>query len=92
MSYCSRCGNQIMDDAVICVHCGCAVKRIILPVDRISIGLCILSFFIPLVGIIYWPLKHAETPKKATACGLSAIASWVLSIAFFVFMMIISRG
>ncbi len=24
MKFCSKCGKEIMDDAVICVHCGCA--------------------------------------------------------------------
>lgn len=24
MKYCSHCGAQIMDDAVVCIHCGCA--------------------------------------------------------------------
>lgn len=25
MKYCTHCGKEIMDDAVICPHCGCAV-------------------------------------------------------------------
>ena len=27
MRYCSKCGAEIVDDAVICVHCGCAVEK-----------------------------------------------------------------
>lgn len=27
MKYCSHCGQQIMDEAVICVHCGCPVDN-----------------------------------------------------------------
>ena len=27
MKYCSRCGAEIMDDAVVCVHCGCTVDN-----------------------------------------------------------------
>ena len=26
MKYCSKCGKEIMDDAVICTGCGCAVE------------------------------------------------------------------
>lgn len=26
MKYCTHCGAEIMDDAVICVHCGCKVE------------------------------------------------------------------
>lgn len=27
MKYCTNCGAQIADEAVICVHCGCATGR-----------------------------------------------------------------
>lgn len=27
MKYCSKCGGQIADEAVICVNCGCAVEN-----------------------------------------------------------------
>ena len=26
--FCSKCGKEINDDAVICIHCGCSVKQI----------------------------------------------------------------
>ena len=26
MKYCSKCGNQINDDAVVCINCGCKVE------------------------------------------------------------------
>ena len=26
MKYCTKCGKQIHDEAVICVHCGCATE------------------------------------------------------------------
>ena len=33
MKYCSHCGAQILDEAVICVHCGCSVgPRAVQPV------------------------------------------------------------
>lgn len=28
MKYCSKCGSQIQDNAVFCVHCGCAVSAV----------------------------------------------------------------
>jgi len=27
MKYCSKCGAEIEDDAVVCVHCGCKVEE-----------------------------------------------------------------
>lgn len=85
MKFCSKCGKEIMDDAVICMNCGCAVENQPIAkneIDEVSVGLCILSFFVPLFGVIYWPIKHKETPKKAKACGVTAIVSWAVGIVF----------
>lgn len=27
MKYCSKCGKEILDEAVICPHCGCAADN-----------------------------------------------------------------
>ena len=27
MKFCQKCGKEIMDEAVICPNCGCAVKK-----------------------------------------------------------------
>ena len=84
--FCSKCGKEIMDEAVVCPNCGCAVADIAsrkqAEEDKVSVGLCVLSAFIPLFGIIYWPLKHKETPKKAQACGITAIIAWGVSFLF----------
>ena len=88
--FCSKCGKEIADDAVICVHCGNSVAGSVAnqyaEEDKVSAGLCVLSVFIPLFGIIYWAMKYKETPRKAKACGIAALISWgasfVLSFAF----------
>lgn len=94
--FCSKCGTEISDEAVVCVHCGCAVtpaqSTVATPVaeeDKVSIGFCILSFLVPLFGIIYWALKYKETPKKAKACGITAIVSWVASFVFSIIFTVI---
>ncbi len=84
MKFCSKCGKEIVDEAIVCPGCGCAVadsgtnKQT--HNDEVSIGLCILAALIPLFGIIYWPVKHKETPKRAQACGITAIVAWVIYI------------
>ena len=89
MKYCSKCGKELYDEAIVCTNCGCAVpnNNQTTPInnenDVVSVGLCVLSALLPLFGIIYWPLKHKETPKKAQACGLTAITAWIIYIAFF---------
>lgn len=85
MKFCTKCGKEIFDEAVICPHCGCAVDTVQNNAsqdnrseDSVSIGLCVLAALIPLFGIIYWPVNHKKTPKKAQACGITAIVSWVV--------------
>ncbi len=84
MKFCSKCGKEIVDEAIVCTNCGCAVADSSAPKqiynDEVSIGLCILAALIPLFGIIYWPVKHKETPKRAQACGITAIVAWVIYI------------
>ena len=93
--FCNKCGKEIPDDAVVCIHCGRSVENraVQAPVeeDKASVGLCVLSVFIPLFGIIYWPLKHKETPKKAKACGIAALISWGVSFLLsFLFSFVIA--
>lgn len=83
MKFCSKCGKEIMEEAVICVHCGCEIadksqSNEVKEVDEVSVGLCIVAALIPLFGLIYWPVKHKATPKKAQACGITAIVAWVI--------------
>ena len=94
MKFCSKCGKEILDEAVVCPGCGCAVTSAPQSnqatyqgynppvVDEVNIGLCVLAALIPIFGVIYWPLKHNETPKKAKACGITALVSWGVGILF----------
>lgn len=87
MKYCSKCGKELIDEAVVCTYCGCAVSGAPIGIkneeDEVSIGLCVLSYFIPLFGIIYWAIKHNDIPKKSKACGITALVSWGLGILIY---------
>lgn len=86
MRFCSKCGKEILEEAIVCPNCGCATVNTSVPQenadDKVSVGLCVLAALIPLFGIIYWPIKHKETPKKAQACGIVGIISWAISFCF----------
>ena len=110
MKYCTKCGREMADEAAFCSGCGNAMNAEAAPSacatttttttvnteDKVNIGLCVLSFFIPLFGIIYWPLKHKEAPKEAKACGITAIVSWgariLLSILLYVVYFVLMLG
>ena len=94
MRYCSKCGKEIHEEAVVCVHCGCAVAENTPKypwekpmTDGVNPGLCILSALFPLFGIIFWALMYSKTPKKARACGISAIISGVVMILIYILLM-----
>ena len=94
MRYCTKCGKEIHDDAVLCIYCGCMVNdkpKSQAPAfydDSVNVGLCILAALIPIFGIIYWALKAKEKPKCAKAVGITGLVAWgvsfLLSIVFSV--------
>ena len=98
MKICSKCGNGISDTSDFCPSCGFMIED---PIgderpeedeeyeeyDEISVGLCILAVLIPLFGFIYWAVKHPEAPRRARACGISALISWGVGILFYVILM-----
>lgn len=65
MKYCVHCGKEIMDAAVICVHCGCAVEKQVAAgkqVEEIYYDDCvknaaitnIISAVVIALGIVCW--------------------------------------
>jgi len=96
MKYCTQCGSEINENAVICIKCGCNVNgTIIIPANRVyeqddnpSTGLAVLAFFFPMIGCIIFLVKKKTSPKKAISCAtgvaISLIASWIFSIIYII--------
>ena len=73
--FCKKCGKEILDDAVICVHCGCSTQQtqaIVAAGDAPSTGMAVLGFFIPLVGLIIWAINKDSKPQMAKSAVTSA--------------------
>ena len=70
MKYCSQCGKELVDEAVVCPNCGCAVQA---PVsqqeDKPSTVLNILAFF------------QKTTPVRAKAIGKWALIGFIVGVA-----------
>jgi len=82
MKFCSKCGKELLDEAIICPECGCAVNEEPQKENEdigATIGFCILAAFFPIFGLIYWPVKHKTAPKRAKAVGITAIIAWAVS-------------
>ena len=75
MKYCSHCGKELLEEALICPHCGCSLKPARGLHRRINPGWCVLSALIPLFGIFYWGLRYDAAPRRARACGITALVT-----------------
>lgn len=75
MKRCPKCNKLLFANTDSCSRCGWKHVE-----DHISFWLCVLSFLIPLFGIIYWIVAYRQTPRKATACGITALLTPILSL------------
>lgn len=95
MKYCSKCGKEIMDEAVICPGCGCAqennvqgnsvpqIKEAFSDIQKeawSNSGWLLLGFFIPIVGLILYLVWKETSPSKAKAAGYGALIGFVISL------------
>ena len=92
MKYCTHCGNQVLDEAVLCPKCGCAfdTKKNIenteqqKPVDmKTSLGVVYIlnAIFLPLVGLIFGIILLCQS-NKTQKFKTIAILTIVLSVIF----------
>ena len=82
MKYCSQCGKELVDEAVVCPNCGCAVQAPVNPQeDKPSTGLNILAFLFPLVGLILYLCFQKTTPVRAKAIGKWALIGFIVGVA-----------
>lgn len=90
--YCNKCGKEIMDEAVICVHCGCAVngKKEQWVKEDVNRWLCLLSFLIPLIGFILAIVKYCDKKTSWSQYLLVAIVTCAISVFIIYFTGLIS--
>ena len=89
MKYCSHCGAQIDDQAVICVKCGCAVVAHTTAVDESSTGLNVISFLFPIIGLVLYIIYHEKSPIKAKGIGKWALISFIIGLIPILLMVIL---
>ena len=85
MKYCSKCGKELVDEAVICIGCGCSVANNVgatVPAmdDKKSLGYALLGFFFPIVGLILWLVWKDTWPMKAKSAGKGALISAIIGV------------
>ena len=85
MTFCSHCGKEVVSDAVVCPHCGCAIDNCKVD-DTPSIGLNIVAALLPVVGLILFIVYHSKAPTKAKSIGIAALLGFFINLFFMGFM------
>ena len=85
--YCSTCGKEINDNAVICPHCGCTTKNYekvsnVRKDEENKILYLLLGFFLPIVGLILYFVWKMDHPVRAYHVGKGALISVIVGVAF----------
>ncbi len=95
MKYCSHCGKEVLDDAIICPGCGCSVQygnnnvqqSKVQPVadthSGLSIGGFILAFFEPLIGLILSIIAHSEAKRLGSDKSRSLSTAGIIISAVY---------
>jgi len=94
MKYCTHCGNELLDEAVICPKCGCPTNNNQGNLkDPNSNGFAIagfvLSFFGGILGIIFSAIGLKVSAQRNGAGKGLAIAGLIIGIISFVLYFIL---
>lgn len=79
MKECVNCGKEMPEEATVCPQCGAAVAEKT-EAEKVNIGFTVLSFFIPVIGIILFFTKRKKQPKTAKACGIVAVIAVMIGM------------
>jgi len=85
--FCTNCGEKHEVGQHVCLKCGKLLgeapqQTVYAEDDRSNVGLNILAFLIPIVGLIMWAIMNKKTPIKAKNIGMWALIGWGVGIAF----------
>ena len=92
--FCSNGGNELAEEAVICPKCGVSTGQNAVAGNNnnTSNGMAtagfILSFFVPLLGLIFSILGLKKVKETNTGKGLSTAGIIISSIALFITLVV----
>lgn len=81
MAYCPKCGKEVLEEAEICVHCGCRIKNapFLSSNDGKNAARFVLTFFLGFIGSFI--INH--TSLKPSGWKSRTCAYFFLSIVTF---------
>lgn len=89
--FCPGCGSEIHNGNQYCPKCGYAFNstQFIRKADTPSTGLNILSFLIPLIGLILYLVMREDTPRKAGKIGKAALIGFIITVVLNIIILIL---
>lgn len=100
--YCSHCGSEINDDAVICIHCGVATpnhqQRVKCESNPLALIGFILSFFFQIAGLVCSIIAYQRCKQNPKLEGrgmslagliISAVTIGLYVLAFLVWLIFV---
>lgn len=97
--FCRKCGKEVLDEAVVCPHCGCQISDTNKPqsnataaerieTDGIAKGAFICAFLIPIVGLILGIIgcatyKNPDYKQKSTTAIIVSVVMWIIGMIFY---------
>lgn len=96
--FCKNCGAEIDEKAFCCPKCGVLTNNesqsysvgVQTKHDAPNGGFAVLSFFIPLIGLILWLTWKDVSPLKAKSCGKGALIGAIVSAVLFVINIVLA--
>ncbi len=92
--FCTGCGKEIHDDALICVNCGVGTNKVVnsKPVESNWVNLWgILGCCLPVFGIIAFIIMSVLGYKKsARAVGIGMLIALILFVLYFVIVFVLA--
>lgn len=103
-NYCPNCGSNITGNTKFCTNCGYSLQESTDETklsdkdhtsnseDRLNGGLKVLSFCLPIIGVILYFTNKNSNPKTATSACYSSLWGWGLAVIISVIFFLISMG
>lgn len=102
MAYCTNCGKEINENAPVCVNCGAEQPQQTpvysqdytqttqpeKPADKGGFLWGLLGCCIPIAGLILFLVWKDTKPKTAKAAGIGALVSVIISVVYYIIVII----